>query len=227
MSPHARPYPYVAPDAGCLHRMRGHCVQDRARNRTRAGPWRLRRRAPVAGCLRPRARPARPRPACAGGAWARDAAGSVNPRRGPGPSLSPRASAVPVRLPPHAERPPHRGADLAIVAVKAFHTAEAGEISRAVCGPAVRLGPGTHEQPPRSQCTPQAPVLTLQNGGGNVEALQRALGHRVLAGTTTVGAAARPPLLPRTRTPLSNVPAPARQAAAARSRGRWPSAATG
>ena len=62
------------------------------------------------------------------------------------------------------------GADLALIAVKAYHTAEAAQSAK-------------------SALSQTGAALTLQNGSGNLEVLQQVLGEeRVLGGSTAQGA---------------------------------------
>ncbi len=74
-----------------------------------------------------------------------------------------------VMVPAISDRPPHQP-DLVVLCVKSYDTREAGETLR-----------------PWLQ--PDAPILTLQNGVGNIEVLQNLFGkQRVLGGVTAEGA---------------------------------------
>lgn len=74
-----------------------------------------------------------------------------------------------VMVPAYSGRAPHEP-DLVILCVKSYDTREASETIRA-------------------WLQPDAPILTLQNGVGNIEILQKAFGReRVLGGVTAEGA---------------------------------------
>jgi len=74
-----------------------------------------------------------------------------------------------VMVPAYSDRAPHEP-DLVILCVKSYDTREASETIRA-------------------WLQPDAPILTLQNGVGNIEILQKVFGReRVLGGVTAEGA---------------------------------------